>query len=81
MPRGDLGDTEELLELALIKAHDNIIANFNDRHPHLAGEINHLLALPLICRDIVVGELDVMLREKCLCGVAKVASRCAVNGS
>lgn len=77
---GLCADAKELGELALVKTHNHIFANEDDRNAHLAALINHLLTLLHVCCDIefVVG--DIVLLKEFLCHLAEMTGRGSVNG-
>lgn len=75
-----MSDREQLLEPILIESDDEIGADRDDRHAHLAALFYHLLALRKIGGDVVLGVLHAVLAEEFLRRLAEVAGRRRVNG-
>jgi hypothetical protein len=73
-----LSDTEELDDLWLVEADDNLVINDDDWHAHLTTFCDHFLSLLLIRCYIDIDELHILLLKEVLCHVAEVAARCTV---
>src|SRR3990167_5337948 len=73
-------DREKLLEPVLVEADYQFIAYRDDGDAHLAAFLDHLLTLRKVGRNIVVREWYLVLGEKILRRVAKVARGGRVNG-
>src|SRR3989338_2612332 len=73
-------NSKKLLEPVLVEADYQFIAYRDDGDAHLAAFLDHLLTLRKVGRNIVVREWYLVLGEKILRRVAKVARGGRVNG-
>src|SRR3989344_7160689 len=72
-------DRKQLPEVPFIEADDELIADVDDRNPHLTTLLDHFLAFREIARDVVLGKRYFVLGEKLFRHVTKVTCRCCIN--
>lgn len=68
-------DIQQVSELCLVEADDEIVPHGNDRYAHLTGFLDHLAALLKIGRNIELFKGDIIFFEKLLCRVTEMARR------